>query len=71
VHGLQAVPGNVGSWLAGAETHDDFAHQEWFFDAIKEDKAMNTLFKGKGGAGYPSTTGNPSGGGRDNGPRGK
>lgn len=22
-----------------------------------------------GGAGYPSTTGNPSGGGRDNGPR--
>lgn len=26
---------------------------------------------GKGAAGHPSTTGKPSGGGRDNGPKGK
>lgn len=33
---------------------------------------MNKLNKNKGGgAGYPSTTGNASGGGRDNGSRGK
>jgi len=33
---------------------------------------MSTLFKGKGGAGYPSThEGMVSGGGRNNGPRGK
>jgi len=32
---------------------------------------MNIKLHTKQGAGYPSSTGNPSGGGRENGPRNK